>query len=255
MILFVLQRQFSLSDPITHMGLKIRQGGTVPFTASQPSSSHSGTTCHPILSIKWFLFLISLSALSQTHQFSGQVSFLCVSRRFGQRPPQAPSQAAGLTPGSPSSLSSSPALLFTSCSHLPPSLLPQAAFLVFFFFTETLCQVQTLTSYFQSFAAPELYCEFLFPTNFLSCFYWDVFLFWSAFNPVWMFLNSCRTTLKIRPFTYRGPKRLQRLEKLLAASPTHLHRVRLHLLPRGSLFMASFKILTQIKLPLKSMAI
>lgn len=134
MILFVLQRQFSLSDPITHMGLKIRQGGTVPFTASQPSSSHSGTTCHPILSIKWFLFLISLSALSQTHQFSGQVSFLCVSRRFGQRPPQAPSQAAGLTPGSPSSLSSSPTLLFTSCSHLPPSLLPQAAFLVFFFF-------------------------------------------------------------------------------------------------------------------------
>lgn len=37
-----------------------------------------------------------------------------------------------------------------------------------------------------------------------------------------MLLNSCRTTLKIQPFPYRGPKGLQRLEKLLAASPTHL---------------------------------
>lgn len=248
MILFVLQRQFSLSDPITHMGLKIRQGGTVPFTASQPSSSHSGTTCHPILSIKWFLFLISLSALSQTHQFSGQVSFLCVSRRFGQRPPQAPSQADPWFSIQPQLLTSSALhILLTFTSQSPAT---SCVFGVLFFHRNP------VSSSNPHFLFLKLCCSWTllwipFPYIFFSCFYWDLFLFWSTLNSVWMFLNSCRTTLKIRPFTYRGPKRLERL----AASPTHLRRVRLRLLPRGSLFMASFKILTQIKLPLKSMAI
>jgi len=135
----------------------------VPFTASQSSSSHSSTTCHPIPSVKSFLFLISLSALLQTHQFSGQVSFLCWSRRLGQRPSKAPSQAAGLISESPSSLSSSQAMLLTSCLRFLPSLLllllplpPKKCW----------CQVQTLISYFQSFAIPELYCDFLFPSFF-----------------------------------------------------------------------------------------
>lgn len=59
---------------------------------------------------------------------------------------------------------------------------------------------------------------------FLFFFSWDVFLFWSTFNPVWMLLSSCSTTLKIQPFPYRRPKRLQRLKKLLATSPTHLRK-------------------------------
>ena len=217
----MLQRWFTSSNPITHMPWGFKLGGgdcafhsisVLIFPQQHNMSPHSlckvipfshfivcTFTDPPVLRTS-FLFVLEQKAWPETFQspLPGCWFDLWVSIQ--------PQLLAGDAPHI--------LLTFSSQSPAPSSPLAPQKMLVsgsntHFIFSK-LCYSWTLL-------------WFPFPFIFFPGFT-GIFSFSEAFNSVCVLLNSCSTTLKIQPFPYRGPTRLQRLEKLLAASPTHLRK-------------------------------
>lgn len=241
----------------------MEEGGTVFFT-SWSSSSHSSTTCHHILPVKSFLFSVHCLhfyrlTYSQARAFFVQyISDVGVWREISQRP----------SPGSwfdiwPLFLcpASAPHILLTICSQSSATscfiifininiIIMVVAFGCLVFFTEALSSSNSHFIFLKLCCLWNLFVNFIWE---LYSFSLHFFLSFPGIFSLCILLNSCSAMLKLQPFPCRGLKKKECWSSL--KFPLHTcTRVRLHFLPQGSRLMTSFKILTQVKLPLKSMA-
>lgn len=164
MILLTLQRWFTLSNPITHMlwGFKFGRGTLCLLQHLRPHLPTAARHVTPFFmsSNSFFLF-----HCLQFYRLTGsQAKFLFVSEQeVWPETSQSPCQAAGLTCDSPLSLT--PLHILLTFSFQSP------ATSVFFFSTESQCQVQTLIFL-------KLFCSWTLlwiPFPYIAfCFSWDL---------------------------------------------------------------------------------